>query len=56
MLVGFFSNSSNVYIPGFGCGLSHYPKFYNQDLDKYQVLPCPYSGSFENYPEEKFMK
>ena len=51
-----FFNSSNIYIIGYGCGVSHYPQFYNQDIYKYQVLSCPYLGSFENYPEEKFIK
>ena len=51
-----FFNSSNVYIIGYGCGVYHYHQFYNPDLDKYQVLTCPYLGSFDNYPEGKLIK
>ena len=45
--------SANVYMLGYGCGVYQYPQFYDQDEDKYQVLPRPYWGSFEGYPGEK---
>ena len=42
---GYFS-SGDVSMLSHGCGVSHYPEFYDQELDKYQVLPRPYLGSF----------
>ena len=41
---------------GYGCGMSQYPQFYYQDLDKYQVLTRPYWGSFEGYLGKKCTK
>ena len=38
---------------GYGCGVSQYPQFYDQYLDKHQVLLRPYLGKFEGYPGEK---
>ena len=35
-----------VSMLGHVCGLSQYPHFYDQHLEKYQYLPCPYLGSF----------
>ena len=32
---------------GHGCGVSQYSQFYYEHLEKYQVLPCPYLGTFE---------
>ena len=40
----------------YGCGVSHYPRFYDKELDISQVLPRPYRGSFEGLPGEKFLK
>ena len=51
-----FFNYDNVYILGYVCGVFHYLKYYNQNLDEYQVLPCPYLGYFENYHDETFIK
>ena len=51
-----FFTSDDVSMLGFGCGVSQYPQFYYQDLDKYQVLPRPYLGSFEGYRKEKFIE
>ena len=31
----------------YGCGVYQHPQFYDKDLDKYQVLPRPYLGSFD---------
>ena len=41
---------------GYGCGVSQYNKFYDRDLDMYQVLPRPYIGSFDGFPGDKFIK
>ena len=48
-----FSTSDDVSMLGYGCGVSQYPQSYDLDLDKYQVSPRPYLGSFEGYPGEK---
>ena len=51
-----FYTSADVYMLGYGCGMSQYPQFYDKELDRYQVLPRPYRGSFEGFPGEKFVK
>ena len=48
-----FSNSADFSMISYGYGVSQYPQFYYQYLDKYQVLPRPYWGCFEGYPGEK---
>ena len=48
--------SADVYMLGYGCGMSQYPQFYYQDLDRYQVLTRPYWGSFEGYLGKKCTK
>ena len=45
-----FSNSADVSLLGYGCVVSQYLQFYDQDLEKYQVLPRPYLGYFEVCP------
>ena len=40
----------------YGCGVSCYPQFYVQHLEKYQVLPRLYLRTFEGYPGEKMIK
>ena len=47
-----FINSYDVYIIGYGYGVSQYPQFYDRDSDKYQVLLHPYRGSFEGFNGE----
>ena len=42
-----FSTVVDVYMLGYGYVVSQYSKFYDQDLEKYQVLPRQYLGSFE---------
>ena len=37
-----------------GFGVSRYPQYYDQHLEKYQFLPRPYLGSFEGHNEEKW--
>ena len=51
-----FFDSAEVSIIVFGCGVSQYRQFYDQDLDKNQVLPCPYFGYFGDYPGGKIIK
>ena len=51
-----YFTSADVYMLIYGCGVSQYPQFYDKDLDMYQVLPCPYIGSFEGFPGDKFIK
>ena len=36
--------SADASILGNGCGVSQYPQFYDQHLEKYQLLPRPYLG------------
>ena len=48
-----FSASADVYMLGYGYGVSQYPQFYYQELKKYQVLPHPYLVSFEGCTGEK---
>ena len=31
---------------GHGCGVSHYPQFYDTNKKKYQMLPRPYVGIY----------
>ena len=38
---------------GYRCGVSHYPQFHYQDLEKFPVLSHPYLGSFEGDNEGK---
>ena len=44
--------STDVSVLIYGCGVSQYPQFYDQDLYNYQVLPRPYLGYFDSYPGE----
>ena len=48
--------SDCVYMISYGCGMSQYPQFYDQDFDKYQVLPCLYLGSFEGFSAETIIE
>ena len=47
---------ADVYMLGYGCGMSQYHKYYDKELDRYQVLPRPYMGSFESFPGYNFVK
>ena len=47
---------ADVYMIGYGCGVSQYPQFYYRYLEKYQVLPRPYLGSFESNNGENLIK
>ena len=55
-LKNIYFTSSDVSMLGYGCGVSQYPQFYDQELDRYQVLPHSYRGSFEGFPGENFVK
>ena len=49
--------SADVSMLCYGCGVSQYPQFYHQDLDKYQVLPHPDDlEMFEGDNKENFIK
>ena len=52
----FFFTSDDVSMLSYGCGVSQYPQLYYRYLDKYQVLPRTYWGSFEGFPVEKSTK
>ena len=39
--------SYDVSMLGYGCCVSQYLQFCDKHLDKYQVLPHPYLGTFE---------
>ena len=41
---------------GYGYGVSQYPQFNDQDLDKYQVLARPYREYFAGFPVENIIK
>ena len=41
---------------GYGCGVPRYSQFYYQYLEKYQVSPRLYLGTFDGYPGEKIIK
>ena len=51
-----YLTSADVYMLGYGCGVSQYHKYYDKDLDRYQVLPRPYRRYFEFFPIYKFVK
>ena len=47
---------SDVYMLGYGCGMSQYHQFYYKYLDRYQLLQFPYRDYFEGFPGYKFVK
>ena len=48
--------SADVFMLGYGRGVSQYPQFYDKVLDMYQVLPRPYIGYFDCFPGDNFIK
>ena len=46
--------STDVYMLGYGCGVSQYPQFYVNNLYMYQVLPRPHIGSLYDFPGDEF--
>ena len=51
-----YHTSADVYMLGYGCGMSHYPQFSVEDLDIYQMLPIPYLRYFDGGSEDKLTK
>ena len=51
-----YFTSDDVYVLGYGCGVSWYPHFYVKCLYMYQVLPRLYIGSFDGFPGDKLIK
>ena len=41
-----FFKSTDVSMLGCGCGVSQYPQFYDRIKSIYQMLTCPYVGSY----------
>ena len=50
-----YFTSDDVYMLGYGCGVSRQPQFYVKYLDMYQVLPRLYSWSFGGGPGDKLI-
>ena len=48
-----YFTSANVAILGHRCSVSQYPQFYDQQLEKCQLLPRPYLGILEGGNGEK---
>ena len=51
-----YFTSADADMLGNECDVSMYPQYYNQHLEKYQVSPHPYLGSFEGDNGEKMTK
>ena len=51
-----YHTSAGVYMFGYGCGVSQYPRFLVEYLDMYQLLPRPYLRSFDGGPGDKLIK
>ena len=49
-----YFTSADIPMLDYGCGVSHYPQFYDKDLDRYQVLPRTFRDYFEGFPVDKF--
>ena len=41
-----YFKSADLFMLGHGCGVSHYPRFYDRIRNIYQMLPRPYVGSY----------
>ena len=48
--------SDDVSMLGNGCSVSQYTQFYDQHLEKYQLIPHSYLRSFEGHNGEKTTK
>ena len=48
--------SDDVFMLGYGCGVSMYSQFFVDDLDIYHMLPRPFLRSFDGGPGEKVLK
>ena len=51
-----YHTSDDVSMFGYGCGVSHYPQFFVEDLDMYQVLPRPYLRSLDGGPGDNLIE
>ena len=50
-----YFTSADVYMLGYGCGVSQYPQFFVKDLDIYQMYQRPYLWSFDVFPGDKLI-
>ena len=51
-----YFTSADVFMLGYGRGVSRYPHFYAKYLDMYQVLPHPYLWSINGFPVDQLIK
>ena len=51
-----YHTSADVYMLGYGCGVTMYPQFFVEDLKIYQMLPRPYIRSFDGGPDDQVLK
>ena len=52
----FYFTYYDINMFGHGCGVSQYPQLYDQQPEKYQLLPHPYLGVYgEKTTKEKWM-
>ena len=49
----FYHTSADVYMIGYGCGVSQYHQLFAEYLDMYQILPRPYLRTFDGVPGDK---
>ena len=47
---------ADVSMLGHGCRFSKFTRFYEKIQNKYQVLTCPYVGSYETEKGLQFLK
>ena len=47
---------ADVSMLGHGCGVSHFPQFYDNIKKKYQILPCPYVGKYLVEKTHKYLQ
>ena len=50
-----YHTSADVYMLGYGCGVSQYPRFLVEYLDMYQMLPRPCLRSFDGVLGDKII-
>ena len=51
-----YFTSADVYMLGYGCGVSKYTQYYVKYLDMYQMLPHPHIGSFDVFTGDNSIK
>ena len=47
---------SDVSMLGHGYGVSQFPHLYDRIKNKYQILPCPYVGSYDGKKGNLFLR